>query len=154
MSRLIVNADDFGMTAGVNRSILELHEAGALTSTTLMARATSTEEAIGIARATPELGVGCHIVLVDGNPVLAAEKIPSLVDRRTGCFYPTLWTFLGRLLTGRIRSHEIQAEAEAQIVLLQANGLALTHVDTHKHVHMFPAVLRPVLSAAAKQGIP
>lgn len=142
------------MTAGVNRAILELHEAGALTSTTLMARATSTEEAIGIARATPELGVGCHIVLVDGNPVLPAEKIPSLVDRRTGCFYPTLWTFLERLLTGRIRSHEIQAEAEAQIALLQNNGLTLTHVDTHKHVHMFPAVLRPVLSAAAKQGIP
>lgn len=148
-----MNADDFGLTAGVNRAIRELHEAGALTSTTLMARGTATEEAIRIARVSPALGVGCHVVLVDGEPVLPREMIPSLINRRTGCFYPKLGKFLRRLQTGRIRSEEIQAEAEAQIALLQSNGLVLTHVDTHKHVHMFPAVLRPILSASAKQGI-
>lgn len=148
-----MNADDFGLTAGVNRAIQELHQAGELTSTTLMARAASVEEAIGIARTMPALGVGCHVVLVNGAPVLPPERIPSLVDRRTGCFFPTLGRFLRRLLTGRIRSQEIHAEAEAQIALLQSKELALTHVDTHKHVHMFPAVLRPVLSAASNQGI-
>lgn len=153
MSRLIINADDFGLTAGVNRAIAELHRANALTSTTLMARAAATEEAIEIARSTPTLGVGCHVVLVDGDPVLPAEELPTLVDPRTGRFQPTLGAFLKRLLTGRIRSAEIEAEAGAQIARLQAGGVALTHIDTHKHVHMFPRVLRPVLRAAQKAGI-
>ena len=101
MSRLIVNADDFGLTAGVNRAIVELHRAGVLTSTTLMARAAATEEAIELARATPSLGVGCHVVLVDGEPVLPPREIPTLVDRKTGRFPPKLGTFLMRLFTGR-----------------------------------------------------
>jgi predicted glycoside hydrolase/deacetylase ChbG (UPF0249 family) len=153
VGRLILNADDFGLTAGVNRAILELHRAGSLTSTTLMARAAATEEAIEMARWTPTLGVGCHVVLVDGEPVLPASELPTLVDRRTGRFQPTLSAFLQRLLTRRIHSSGIEAEAAAQIALLQSGGVALTHIDTHKHTHMFPAVLRPVLRAAKAAGI-
>lgn len=153
MGRLILNADDFGLTAGVNRAIAELHRAGALTSATLMARAAATEEAIELARATPSLGVGCHVVLVDGEPVLAARQISTLVDPRTGGFQPTLGAFLTRLLTGGVRSSEIEAETAAQIALLQSSGVALTHIDTHKHIHMFPAVLRPVLRVARAAGI-
>ncbi len=153
MSRLIVNADDFGLTAGVNRAIRELHRTGILTSATLMAGAAAAPEAIAIARATPTLGVGCHVVLVDGDPVLAPDKIPTLIDPRSGRFYPTPGAFLRRLLAGHIRSDEIQAEAAAQIALPQSAGLALTHVDTHKHVHIFPAVLKPVMRAAANSGI-
>lgn len=153
MGRLIINADDFGLTAGVNRAVVELHRAGVLTSTTLMAKAAATEEAIEIARSTPSLGVGCHVVLVDGEPALAASKLPGLVNQSTGRFYPKLGAFLKRLLTGRISSAEIEAEAAAQIALLQERGLRLTHIDTHKHAHMFPAVLRPVLRAAKAAGI-
>jgi len=148
-----VNADDFGLTAGVNRAIVKLHQVGMLTSTTLMARAEATAEAIRMACATPSLGVGCHVVLVDGDPVLPPHEIPSLVDAQTGRFYPTLGAFLKQLLTGHIRSAEIQAEAAAQILLLQNEGVTLSHIDTHKHVHMFPAVLKPVLRAAAGCGI-
>ena len=153
MNHLIINADDFGLTAGVNRAILELHEAEVLTSTTLMAKAAATEEAIELARSMPSLGVGCHVVLVDGEPVLPARELPTLVDQRTGRFHPTLGPFLPRLLSGRIRRSEIEAEAAAQIALLQSRGVALTHIDTHKHVHMFPKVLRPVLRAATAAGI-
>jgi hopanoid biosynthesis associated protein HpnK len=153
VGRLIVNADDFGLTAGVNRAITELHEAGVLTSTTLMAQAAAADEAIKIALATPSLGVGCHLVLVDGDPVLPAHQIPTLIERRTGCFYPTLGAFLRRLLAGRIRSDEMEAEAKAQIAMLQSRGISLTHIDTHKHVHMFPAVLRPALRAAQAAGL-
>lgn len=153
MPRLIVNADDFGIAPGVNRAILELHAAEVLTSATLMAQAAATEEAVRMALAMPTLGVGCHIVLVDGTPVSDARKIPSLVDRRTSAFRPTLGAFLKRLLTARIRSAEIEAEAAAQIALLQSFGLRLTHVDTHKHLHMFPSILRPVLRAAKAAGI-
>lgn len=153
MSRLIVNADDFGLTAGVNRAILELHRAGMLTSTTLMAAAMAAKEATAIALATPSLGVGCHVVLVDGDPVLPPEAIPSLIDKRTGRLHATLGAFLERLMTGRINADEIEAEAAAQIALLQSKVIKLTHVDTHKHVHMFPAVLRPVLRAARAADI-
>jgi predicted glycoside hydrolase/deacetylase ChbG (UPF0249 family) len=148
-----VNADDFGIAPGVNRAILELHAAEVLTSATLMAQAAATEEAVKMALAMPTLGVGCHIVLVDGTPVSDARKIPSLVDRRTSAFRPTLGAFLKRLLTARIRSTEVEAEAAAQIALLQSFGLRLTHVDTHKHLHMFPSILRPVLRAAKAAGI-
>ena len=153
MSRLIVNADDFGLTAGVNRAVAQLHSAGVLTSTTLMARAGATHEAVDQALATPSLGVGCHVVLVDGEPALPPREIPSLVDRKTGLFPATLSVFLARLFTGRIAAEEVEAEAAAQIGLLQSRGLRLTHVDTHKHTHMFPAVLRPVLRAARAADI-
>jgi hopanoid biosynthesis associated protein HpnK len=153
VSRLIVNADDFGLTPGVNRAIVELHQAGVLPSTTLMAKASATSEAIAMARATPTLGVGCHVVLVDGDPVLPPGDIPTLIDKRTGRFRVSLGDFLTRLFTGRIRPAEIEAEAAAQIARLQDSGLRLTHVDTHKHTHMFPPVLRPVLRAARAAGI-
>ena len=148
MSRLIVNADDFGLTSGVNRAIVELHAAGVLTSTTLMARAGASQEAIRLAVATPTLGVGCHIVLVDGEPVLPPKEIPTLVDRKTGCFPARLTTFLSRLFTGRIAAEEIESEAAAQIAVLRNSGLNPSHVDAHKHTHMFPQVLRPILRAA------
>ena len=148
-----MNADDFGLTRGVNRAIVELHQAGVLTSATLMAKARATDEAIALAQANPRLGVGCHVVLVDGEPVLPPDKVPSLVDFKTGCFPHKLTTFLRRLFMGRIRAAEIEAEAAAQIASLQARGVRLTHIDTHKHSHMFPPVLRPVLRAARAAGI-
>lgn len=153
MSRLIINADDFGLTAGINRAIVELNRDGVLTSTTLMAKAGATSEAVGMALATPSLGVGCHVVLVDGEPVLPPREVSSLIDVKTGRFPRDLTTFVRRLFTGRIRAAEIEAEAGAQIALLQNSGLQLTHVDTHKHTHMFPPVLDPLLRAARKAGI-
>lgn len=148
-----MNADDFGLTSGVNRAIAELHAAGAVTSATLMARASAVDQAIDIALSRPTLGVGCHIVLVDGTPVLPPDRIASLTDPRTGQFRPSLSAFVPRLLTGHIDPSEIEAEAAAQIAVLQDRGVDLTHIDTHKHTHMFPAVLRAVLRAAHAAGI-
>jgi predicted glycoside hydrolase/deacetylase ChbG (UPF0249 family) len=160
VKRLIVNADDFGLTAGVNRAIIELHQAGVLPSTTLMANAAASEEAILLALASPSLGVGCHVVLVDGAPVLSASAIPNLTDDPGGAFRISLGRFFGDLLSSASSASsraalaaEIEAEVTAQIRLLQSRGLHLTHVDTHKHTHMFPAVLRPVLRAARACGI-
>jgi len=153
MRLIITNADDFGLTSGVNRAVRELHACGLLSSTTLMARAEATEEAIDIALSTPTLGVGCHVVLVDGEPVLPAHQLPTLVDAKTGRFHATLGRFLVRLLSGRIRSNEIEAEAGAQMALLRGRGVQLTHVDTHKHTHMFAGVLLPLLRAATANGV-
>lgn len=155
--RLIVNADDFGLTPGVNQAIAELHQAGLVTSASLMARASATAEAISIARSTPSLGVGCHLVFVDGRPVLPVSQLPNLVDPHTGCFYGSLAPVLLRLFSGSRRQaallREIEAEACAQIFSLQNQGVHLTHVDTHKHLHMFPPVLRAILRAAHPAGL-
>lgn len=153
MKRLVVNADDFGLTSGVNQAIVELHHRGALTSTTLMAHAQATEDAIDQAIGNPSLGVGCHVVLVDGAPTLPPAELPTLVDSSTGRFRPTLGQFVQDLFLGRIRPSEIAAEAEAQIARLRNRGLRLTHIDTHKHTHMFPRVLEPLLNAAQRQHI-
>jgi hopanoid biosynthesis associated protein HpnK len=153
MGRLIVNADDFGLTHGVNRAIAELHHAGLVTSATLMARANATADAIQWGRDTPSLGVGCHVVLMDGDPVLPPGEIPTLVDPRTNRLHATLSSFLSRLIRGRIRAEEMEAEAQAQIAWLHTQGVALTHIDTHKHLHMFPGVLQPLLRAARAAGI-
>jgi predicted glycoside hydrolase/deacetylase ChbG (UPF0249 family) len=155
--RLIINADDFGLTGGVNRAIAELHTSGVLTSSTLMARARATSDAIEIARTNPSLGIGCHVVLVDGMPVLSASRdIPHLAYPASNQFRPGLRGFLTNLYTNWPISRvecEIEAEVKAQIELLQSQGLLLTHIDTHKHTHMFPQVLRPVLRAARACGI-
>lgn len=153
MKRLIVNADDFGLTNGVNRAVADLHCSRVLTSTTLMARAGATEGAIELALTTPSLGVGCHVVLVDGEPVLPVEKVRSLANARTGAFHVTLSGFLQQLLTGRMKAAEIEAEARAQIERLQARGVRIMHIDAHKHTHMFPPVLRAVLRAARACGV-
>ncbi|HEY1985144.1 MAG TPA: ChbG/HpnK family deacetylase [Terracidiphilus sp.] len=157
MSRLIVNADDFGLTSGVNRAILELHQAGVLTSATLMARASATAEAIEIARSTPTLGVGCHVVLVDGEPTLSATRdIPSLADPTRNRFEASLIPFLAtiyRQSSVQKIAFQIEKETSAQIASLQRQGLRLTHIDTHKHTHMFPRVLTPILRAARAAGI-
>ena len=157
-TRLIVNADDFGLTPGVNRAILELHQAGVLTSATLMARAPATDEAVEIAKATPSLGIGCHVVLVDGEPSLsAAREVPQLCEAGGNRFLPTLGSFLSTIYRPPARTstleHQIEIEARAQIQSLQSRGVLLTHIDTHKHTHMFPRVLRPVLRAARSCGI-
>jgi chitin disaccharide deacetylase len=153
VKRLIVNADDFGVTAGVNRAILELSGRGQLSSATMMAAANSTHEAATASRAQPRLGIGCHVVLVDGVPVLPPAKLPTLVETATGRFRPTLGNFVSDLLLGRIRASEIQAEAEAQVAHLRSLGLTLTHIDTHKHTHIFPGVAAPLLDAARHHRI-
>ena len=157
MRRLIINADDFGLTAGVNRAIVEAHEHGVVSSTTLMANGQAFSDAAGLARSRPRLGVGCHIVLVDGAPLLDQTDVRSLLDggkpSGTPRFREGIAGFGARALLGRLSENEIEAEAAVQIRKLQAAGIAVTHLDSHKHTHLFPRVLRPLLRAAATCGV-
>ena len=139
MARLIVNADDWGYTAGVNRAVGELARAGVVSSATAMAGG------VDLAGGPP---AGCHVVLVDGVARLSA---PSLAP--DGRFRLSLGKFVLDLQRGRISDSEIEAETVVQIRTLQMQGLRLTHIDTHKHTHIFPRVLRPVLRAALQCGI-
>jgi chitin disaccharide deacetylase len=149
--RLIINADDFGFTSGVNRAIAEAHRHGVVTSTTLMANGKSFAGAVDLALSMPNLSVGCHVVLIDGEPVVEASGLPSLASSNT--FRDGLKSFAARAVAGRINSQEITAEATAQIRKTQASGIQVSHFDTHKHTHVFPQVLRPLLRAAADCGV-
>jgi predicted glycoside hydrolase/deacetylase ChbG (UPF0249 family) len=154
MKRLIINADDFGLAPGVNRAILELQHAGALSSATLMANGPYFSPAVYMAFAQPELAVGCHVVLVDGSPCLRPDEVPSLLDpRNSSSFRMTVGSFVNDLLRGRIRGKDIEAEAVAQIQRIQSSGLTVSHIDSHKHLHAFPRVLAPLLRAARHCGV-
>ena len=143
MRRLIVNADDFGFTAGVNRAIVEAHTRGIVTSTTLMASGPAFNDAVRLAREAPRLDVGCHLVLIDGEPVLDAVRLPTITSRDsgTGRFRDGLKSFAARALTSRFDPAEIEAETGAQIRKIQSAGINVSHLDSHKHTHLFPAVL-------------
>jgi predicted glycoside hydrolase/deacetylase ChbG (UPF0249 family) len=152
-ARLILNADDFGLTCGINRAIGELNEVGAITSATLMANGVAFDDAVAVAHAHPALGVGCHIVLTDGVPVSHPDSVPSLLGADSRSFRPSLVDFVRALLLGQIREVEIAREALAQIEKLRSAGIAVTHIDTHKHTHLFPAVTRPLLEVCERVGI-
>jgi predicted glycoside hydrolase/deacetylase ChbG (UPF0249 family) len=156
-SRLIINADDFGLTPGINRAIAELHDAGAVTSATLMANGLAFDDAVALALARPTLGIGCHIVLVDGTPIADPASIPTLLGPASKpgrpTFHNSLPAFALGVLRGTITQDDIQREALAQIQKLQNAGLTLTHVDTHKHTHLLSRVTRPILRALDQSGI-
>ncbi len=154
MRRLIINADDFGLTSGVNRGILESHQSGVVTSSTLMACGAQFQEGVALALQVPRLSVGCHVVLVDGAPVLSVEQLSSLaIAGSPPRFRVSLIGFAGRAAAGRLDQEQIEQEVTAQIQKLQAAGIDVSHLDSHKHTHMFPVVLRGMLRAAKNCGV-
>jgi hopanoid biosynthesis associated protein HpnK len=152
MKELIINADDFGYTHGVNEGIIRAHRDGILTSATLMANGAAFDDAIERAKANPRLGVGCHLVLTGGNAVAPKETIPSLADS-AGRLPPSLPGLVARLSFGTIRSGDIETELSAQLEKIRRSGIELTHVDTHKHTHVHPRVMAAVGRVAGKFGI-
>lgn len=150
MPRLIINADDFGLTSGVNRAIEEANLAGVVTSATLMANSQRFGEAVSLAKKLPGLATGCHIVLIDGEPLCSG--LASLADG-TLRFKHSLKGFGLAAARKHLSQDEIQREAEAQIRKVQSAGLQVTHIDTHKHTHIFPHVLLPVIKAGKACGI-
>lgn len=124
-------------------------------SATLMANARAFDDAVKLTRALPQLSVGCHVILVDGTPMLEKAEVSSLIAGNSSGneFRSSLRSFAGAALSGRLKAAEIEAEATAQIRKLQAQGIEVSHVDTHKHAHIFPAVYRPLLRAARSCGV-
>lgn len=151
MKRLIVNADDLGLTAGVNRAILEAHQRGIVTSATLMANGLAFEEALTVVAQAPKLAIGCHVDLIQLRPVSPLEQVPTLVAGEH--FRPGFARFASGAMRGRINVAEIAAEATAQMRTLQASGVRVSHFDTHKHTHVFPPVLKGLLRAANECGV-
>ena len=153
MKQLIVNADDFGLTAGVTEGILDANRHGIVTSTTLMANGAAFELAVAARLSAPRLGVGVHLNLSEGIPVSPASRIPTLVDEQ-GRLHLKPGRLLRVLLRGRIDLNDIETELRAQIARVVRTGIFPTHLDGHKHVHVLPGVDDIVVRLAQEFDIP
>lgn len=152
MKQLILNADDFGLTRGVNDAVIRAYQEGILTSATLMANGPAFEDAVERASSNPRLGIGCHLVLVGGKSVAPPEEISSLADP-DGRLPRSLGAFVARVSCGLIRATDIERELRAQIEKIRTAGIEPTHLDTHKHTHAHPGVMEALGKVAQATGI-
>ena len=145
---LIVNADDLGRTPGINAGVFAAHDNGIVTSATLMVAHPAAEEAAAELPRHPGLGVGLHVSLTGGTPVLPPERVPSLVDSE------------GRLprrpdALAAAAPAEIAAEVEAQLDRFRRlTGCLPTHLDSHHHAHRLPAVCDALAAVARREDLP
>jgi hopanoid biosynthesis associated protein HpnK len=149
--RLIVNADDFGMTEAVNRGIVESHDRGIVTSASLMATGAAFEHAVALAKTRPNLAVGVHLTLTEQRPLTGSAAV-SLVGP-DGRFAPHLVQFAGRYVRGNVVLAQVRAELDAQIRKVRDAGVVVSHLDGHQHVHVLPGIAAIVADLAAVHGI-
>lgn len=152
MKRLIVNADDFGLTAQVSKGIMDAHRHGVVTSTTLLANGGAVELAVSMARRAPELGIGVHLNLTEGVPVSPIFNVPTLVNG-SGRLHLTPARLGAGIFTGKVRLSDVERELRAQIQKVLRVGILPTHLDGHKHVHVLPGISEIVIRLAQQFGI-
>lgn len=140
---LIINADDFGLTQGVNDAVFELASLGSLSSTTVMVNMPFADQAAKLA-GLEHFSAGLHFNLTEGRPIAPADRVSSLLDE-TGCFYPQA-DFRQRLSAGLIRDADMAVELQAQFeCLVQLLGATPSHIDSHQNIHKAPAVARMLM---------
>ncbi len=147
--RLIINADDFGLSPAVTAGILEAHAAGAVTSTSMLVHAPGWDDAVREVHATPALRVGLHFNLLVGAPLVAAHSLTGADGRFLG-----LSALVWRALRGAVDSDEVMAECEAQLTAMETSGIRVTHIDSHRHIHALPGVHRAVATVAERRRLP
>lgn len=152
MRKLIINADDFGLTTGVNSAISECAQRGVLRSTTIMANGPAFDDAVGSGKDLANLGIGIHFVLTGLRPMSPPETIPELTGR-TGNLPSSPWELLKIVFTRKGIRDEIKRELLVQTEKVFDSGITPTHFDTHKHVHIIPAVLDVLLEIANRYSI-
>ncbi len=152
MKQLVLTGDDFGLDVPVNEAVEEAHCRGVLTAASLMVGAEATADAVDRARRLPRLGVGLHVVLVEGRPVLPPSQVPDLVDERG--------EFSTRLVRSGFRffflpgvRRQMEAEIRAQFRAFRDTGLRLDHADAHNHMHVHPTVLGLMLRVGREFGL-
>jgi hopanoid biosynthesis associated protein HpnK len=150
--RLIVNADDFGQSSGVNEAVVRAHREGILTTASLMVNEPAFNEAVTLARQHPRLGVGLHLTLSHGRSALPPEKIPGLVNADGEFSNRAEATGLRYFMRRRLRE-QLRREIEAQFEKFRATGLPLDHVNGHLHFHLHPTVFGLVMELTEKFGI-
>jgi chitin disaccharide deacetylase len=149
---IIITGDDFGISHGVNRAIIQAHEYGVLSSASLMVTGHAFDEAMALAYAHPRLAVGLHLVVVCGRTALPPRELPHLADVAGNFPFGALRTGLRYQFNGAVRL-ELRREIRAQLELFQRTGLRLSHVDGHLHMHTHPVVLRTLIELAPEFDI-
>jgi len=148
-----VNADDFGLTEGITDGIIEAHQHGIVTSTSIIASGAAFEHAVRQAHDNQSLGIGVHLTLVEELPVSDPKEIPTLVGRN-GKLPRNYTELLSGLILGRIRREHIEQELRAQVMKCLNAGLTPTHLDSHQHVHTLPSILRIAIRIGEEFEIP
>lgn len=151
--KLIVTADDFGLSLPVNEAIERAHRKGVLSAASLMVGAPAMEDAVMRARKLPSLGVGLHLTLLNGRPVLPPDKVPALVGP-DGRFSDDPVRFGVALYASPELRRQANAEIEAQFERFHATGLAMDHINGHRHFHLHPVVLEAIARLAPRFGNP
>jgi hopanoid biosynthesis associated protein HpnK len=149
---VILTADDFGLAVSVNEAVERAHQEGVLTAASLMVGAGAAADAVERARRLPRLGVGLHVVLVEGRPVLAPGEVPDLVGPEGGFSNRLVRSGVRFFFLPRVR-RQLAAEIRAQFEAFRATGLPLDHVNAHNHMHLHPTVLGLILSIGRDYGI-
>lgn len=150
--KLIVNADDFGLSNSVNEAIVRAFDHGILTSCSLMVNEPACREAVELARARPRLAVGLHLVTVCGRAALPPAEIPLLVDRQ-GNFATDPFIAGVRYYFSAAARAQLEREIDAQFRRFIDTGLPFSHVDGHLHMHMHPTVFALTVAAAERYGV-
>ncbi len=145
--KLIINADDFGFTTGVNAAVSECFQRGLLRSATIMANGKAFDDAVIKAKEWQGLGVGIHFVLTGMKPLTPPEKIPELAGAE-GMLPFSPMELLRKILNGREILRQIRIELSAQAERVYYSGIEPTHFDGHKHVHIVPAVFDIIIRLA------
>ena len=152
MLKLVVNGDDLGLCDEVNEGIKRAHLHGILTSASIMANGAAFDHAVNICRCLPDLDIGVHLTLVEETPVLRAADIQSLVDPNSK-FHANALSFAAKYTAGRIALKDVERELEAQVRKVLDQGIQVTHLDGHQHLHMLPEIFRITVKLARKYGI-
>jgi len=150
--RLIVTGDDFGLALPVNEAVELAHRDGILTTTSLMVSGSAAADAVERARRLPRLRVGLHVVLVEGRPVLPAERVPDLVDA-SGEFSCDFVRAGFRFFFLPAVRRQLVAEIRAQFEAFAKTGLTLDHVNAHNHMQLHPTVLSSIISVGRDFGL-
>lgn len=152
-ARVIINADDFGLCASVNRAIAQAHRNGVLTSATIMANMPAVDEAIKMAADMPHLGTGVHLNLTEGKPLADPSSLRPIINDKGQFAFSAAKLAFNSILKRPVRT-AIEIEFAAQVEYLLDNGIKPTHIDSHKHLHCFPAIYPIVVALAQKFEIP
>jgi hopanoid biosynthesis associated protein HpnK len=147
--RLIVNADDFGLSRSVNEAVVRAHRDGILTSASLMVNEAGFDEAVKLARENPKLGVGLHLTLLQAHSALLPEKIPGLVNSRGEFSESPVGVGMDYFFKRNLRE-QLRAEIHAQFEKFRKTGLPLDHVNGHLHFHLHPTIFKILMEDADK----
>jgi hopanoid biosynthesis associated protein HpnK len=150
--RLIVTADDFGLAPEVNEAVEQAHRSGVLTAASLMVAGSAAADAVRRARAMPQLRIGLHLVLVEGRAVLEPWQLSELIGR-DGQLRTDMLRLAIHLAMNRAARRELLCEIKAQFESYRRSGLALDHVNAHKHFQLHPVVFEMIAAVGRQYGM-